>query len=141
MDNCIPGNRGFTLFELMLASGVLTLALVSLFGSLVTISMAGGMNKDREVAVTHVASVLEELRSLSYDEILAYQPPAFNNLQPSELITVDCFKSDGAPVRLPVAAGTLATPLPNPLQVRCSITWADSRGRVLQQGATESLYR
>lgn len=125
----------------MLAAGVLTLAMVSLFGSLVTVSVAGGMNRDREVAVTHVATVLEELRSLTYDEVLAYQHPAFGNLQPSELVTVDCFKSDGTTLQLPVAAGTLAAPLPNPLQVRCTITWADSRGHVLQQRATESLYR
>ena len=141
MNPRMTNDSGLTLLELMLAAGILSLALASLFGSLVTMSVAGGLTEDRAVAVTHLSSVLEEVRSLSYNEVLAYQPPAFGNLGTSELITVECFKDDGTAVLLPVLPTSLTAPLPNPLQVRCSVAWNDPRGHALRMRASQSLYR
>ena len=136
-----PDESGLTLLELMMAAGVMALALAFLFGSLITISVAGGLTENRASAVTHLSSVLEEIRGLSYDELLAYQPPAFNNLAPTEAITVECYKEDGSALQLPVNPDSLTNPLPNPLQVRCTVAWNDPRGHALQQRASQLIYR
>jgi type II secretory pathway pseudopilin PulG len=132
---------GLTLLELMMASGIMALALAFLFGSLIAISLASGLTENRASAVTHLSSVLEEVRGLSYNELLAYEPPDFHNLAPTEAITVECYKDDGTPLQLPVNPDTLTNPLPNPLQVRCTVAWNDPRGHALQMRASQLVYR
>ena len=141
MNPRLTDESGLTLLELMLAAGVLALALAFLFGSLITISVAGGLAQNRASAVTHLSSVLEEVRGLSYDELLAYEPPEFDNLAPTEAITIECFKDDGTSLQLPVNPDTLTNPLPNPLQVRCTVAWNDPRGHALQMRASQLFYR
>ena len=136
-----PDESGLTLLELMFAAGVMALALAFLFGSLITIAVAGGLTENRACAVTHLSSVLEEIRGLGYDELLAYQPPVFNNLAPTETITVECYKGDGTTLQLPVNPDSVTNPLPNPLQVRCTVAWNDPRGHALQQRASQLVYR
>ena len=102
MNPRLTDESGLTLLELMLAAGVLALALAFLFGSLITMSLASGLTENRASAVTHLASVLEEIRGLSYNEMLAYEPPEFDNLAPTEAITVECFKDDGTSLELPI---------------------------------------
>jgi type II secretory pathway pseudopilin PulG len=141
MNPRLTNESGLTLLELMLAAGIMALALASLFGSLVTVSVAGGLTEDRAVAVTHLSSVVEEIRSLSYNELLAYLPPTFNNLATTEHITIECMKSDGTALQLPVDPASLTTPLPNPLEVRCTVAWNDPRGRSLHFRASQMIYR
>jgi type II secretory pathway pseudopilin PulG len=132
---------GMTLLELMFAAGVLGMALTLLFGSLLTISAVGGMAEGRGIAVTHLASVMEQLRALNYNEMLAYQPPGFTALGATEQVKVECFKDDGTTVQLPVAPGSLPTPLPNPARARCTISWYDQRGHALSLNASQLFYR
>lgn len=134
------GEAGFTLLELMFAAGILGMALAFLFGSLVTVSVASRATEDQGVAVTHLTSVLEELRARSFDDLLTYEPPTFGNLNDTEQITVRCFKSDGSALTLPSTL-TLTEPLPNPLQVQVQVTWQASQGRVFSKAATQFLFR
>jgi type II secretory pathway pseudopilin PulG len=132
---------GMTLLELMLAGGVIALALTFVFGSLVTISMAGNLTQDRGVGVTHLATVMEELKGLTYAELLAYRPPTFQGLGPGETVAVDCYQDDDTPLRLPVNPASLVNPLPNPLRVQCTVTWHDERGHNFRITGSELYYQ
>jgi len=132
---------GMTLLELMLAGGVMTLALTFIFGSLITISVVGDLTEERSVSVTHLASVMEELRGLTHEELLAYRPPTFQGLGPGETVTVDCYQADGATLRLPINPASLVDPLPNPLRVQCTVTWRDERGHSLTITGSELYYQ
>ncbi len=132
---------GMTLMELMLASGVMAVSLTFLFGSLLTISAAGDITANRTIAVTHVSTVMEQVRTLTYDELLAYQPPVFVGLGMSETVHVEYYQADGTTVVPPIAPGALANPLPNPLTVKCTVTWYDPRGHAFRQVGSEMVYR
>lgn len=128
-----------TLLELMMAAGVLTLTLSYVFGSLLSVTAAGGVTEGRSVAATQVSSVFESMHGMSYSALIACQPPVFTALR-AENVTLECFKTDGTALTLPTTYTLLATPLPNPIPIRCTITWQDERGRSLSSTATQLFY-
>jgi len=130
---------GMTLLELMLAVGVMTLTLSYVFGSLLAVTAAGGVTEGRCVAVTELTSVLESMQGMSYDALIACQPPARTALR-GEGVTLECFKADGTALTLPTTYALLATPLPSPLQIRCTVSWLDDRGHNLAVTATQLFY-
>lgn len=130
---------GMSLLELMLAAGVLTLTLSYVFGSLMAVTAAGGVTEGRAVAATELTSVLESMQGMSYDTLIACQPPARTALR-GERVTLECFKADGTALTLPTTYALLATPLPSPLPIRCTVSWQDDRGRTLAITATQLFY-
>ena len=123
-----------TLLELMFASGVLAMGLALLFGSLVSINVLGNISEDRTSAAVQVASVLEHLRTQSYDDLLNYQlPPEPSAPGVKRAIVVECFDENGGSVPLPLRQtqdGVTETPnLPSPLEVRVTMAWASENGR------------
>ena len=128
-----------SLLELMLAVGVMTLTLSYVFGSLLAVTTAGGVTEGRGVAAAQLTSVLESMQGLSYDALIACQPPALTALR-GERVTLECFKADGTTLTLPTTYTLLATPLPNPLQIRCTVSWQDDPGHNLSINATQSFY-
>jgi len=134
-------NEGMTLLELMFAAGVTAMVLSLLFGSLVSVSVAGGVTANRGAAAAHLSSVMEELKTLSFNDLLIYQPPDFADLGPTEVIQVKCYYSDGTSIALPVDPATITTPLPNPLPVQCIVQWQDARGHWVVKTATQLFYR
>jgi hypothetical protein len=129
---------GMTLIELMIAGGIMAIAFVFLFGSLISISVTGATAADRSVAVAHLSSIMEELDPLvDEDGLLAYQPPAMRGLGVAETILVQCVDGAGNLVSLPSNPGALAAPLTNPVEVRVTISWRDKAGRTHRvRGAT-----
>lgn len=121
---------GVTLLELTIASGILAVALVLLMGGLVSIADTNEITENQSMASSHLESVIEEIQSLSYDQLLEYQPPALPGLGAQSTIQVAGIDSSGNQVMLPVDAATLGTPLPNPAEVRVTVTWNDVRGRL-----------
>ena len=91
MDRLLKEERGLTLLELLFASGVLAMTLSLLFGSMVNVSLANNATAGRAVAVTHVSSVMEEVRATNSDLLLAYVPPQFEGLGVAEIIEVQCY--------------------------------------------------
>jgi len=133
--------EGFTLLELMFAVGILAGTLSLLFGSLLSVSLAGGITEDRAVAVTHLSSVMEELSTLSFDQMMAYAPPVFGNLDDNESITLECLDADGGIIPLPADPATLGVTLPNPLVIQCRVTWTAENNRTLSRMAARAFYR
>ena len=68
---------GFTLLELMFASGVLATALAILFGSLITMYTLSEVNEGRARASNHLSSLLEQVRSLPLNEALTLNVPLY----------------------------------------------------------------
>ena len=121
--------KGFTLIEVMFAMTVLFLCLVLLFSSLITISFLQGLSQAKAKAVAQVTTVMESLNGLNYAGLLAFRPPSDCPLGASQTLVVECFKVDNSTVTLPTSPDALAQPLPNPVCVRCTLTWKDQRGR------------
>lgn len=118
---------GMTLVEVMIAAGIVAVAFLLAMESFVSISLASDISEDQAVAVATVSSLLEELRSLSFDELMAYQPPASESLGATTVIGVVCYDAAGAAHTLPLDPATLATPLPNPLEVEVTVVWRDTK--------------
>lgn len=125
------GESGMTLLEVTIASSVMALALVMTMGSLVGISGTRDIAEDRMMAAVTISSVMEELRTLSYDGLVAYTPPSAEGLGASTAITVAVFDSSGATIQLPVDPDTLSETLPNPLELQVTVFWRDVAGRLI----------
>ncbi len=134
MKSVSKNNSGFTLIELMLAAGVMAMALSMLFGSLISISLMGEVAKDRTLASELLSGTLEFMRTLDYEEMLAFTPPTIDGLGERQVTVLECYSEDGTAHTLPMT-GTLPT-LPNPVEVRATIIWEDQRGRAYTASAS-----
>lgn len=133
-------DSGFTLLELMFAGGIMAMSMSLLFGSLVGLFVTGGLTESQAIAVTHLSSVTEELNTLSFEQVMAYAPPAFGNLGSAEVVEVRCQDAGGEMLTLPVDAVTAAN-LPNPLTIQVVVTWQDQRGYTFTKTASQQFYR
>lgn len=120
---------GLTLLEIMIAAGIMATAFVLILGSLTSISDTGNSSEARAQANVHLASVLEEIQNISYDELLAYVPPDRPGIGSAQQLEVVCLDSGGSEVTLPSTPDALGGPLPNPLEVQVRFSWIDSKGR------------
>ncbi len=134
-------DAGMTLIELMIAAGIMTVAFVLLFGSIISISGTGQMSEDRAMAAAHMGTITEELRGLGWNEFLAYQPPALVGLGTGAQIDIELIDTSGANETvlgaLPTTHSDLAAAFPpNPIEARITISWMDIRGHQLSTSAT-----
>ncbi len=138
-------DAGMTLLELMIAAGVMTIGFVLLFGSLMSISTTGSGSEERAAAVAQISTVIEELRSLSFTDVVEYEPPPLAGLGGAAQVTVDFIESDENGVTvlgtLPTTISDLPSPMPNPVETRVQLQWRDDRGRPRQAQATVLLAR
>lgn len=133
-------DSGLTLLELVFAVGVVGVALAFLFGSLVNLSVASNMTQNRAIAATHLATVMEEFKTLDFAQQLAYVPPLFQNLGPSEVVQLEIVLADGSTINLPVDPLTVGV-LPNPMLVRCTVNWLGTSNRPLTLDASQFFQR
>jgi len=135
---------GVTLLELMFASGVLAVSLAMLFGALVSINVLGGVSEERAVAASEIAGVLEHLRTLDYADLVAYQLP-WSVTEPGteRALVVECFDADGGSLTLPLSVPEGEDPpvLPNPLEVKVTLLWANENGRAHVMSASTEIGR
>lgn len=136
----IPENAGFSLVELTFAAGVLALGLSMLFGSLLSLALVARLNEERAVANAHLASVLDQVRTKSVDDLMEYQPPALDTPGVQRAVTLVCFDANGESIPLPLespAGSVLIRPaLPDPFEVRATLLWSNARGQVFESSAT-----
>ncbi|MBP8129634.1 MAG: type II secretion system protein [Candidatus Hydrogenedentes bacterium] len=134
-------DAGMTLIELMFACGILALAFSMIFGSLISMSVLGRVAESRTQAATVLASVMEEIRGIPFDDVLQYTPPDFEGPGVGHSITVECAAAGGsegegpAMVALPLAAD-FGGKLTNPLEVRVTITWRETSGHTFRASAS-----
>lgn len=129
---------GMTLLELMIASGMLALAMSMVFGSLISISVIGTISESRVDAANAVSSVLEQVRTMSYQELLEYAPPELTRPGVDRTVTLECFNAAGQSVSLPLSTTLLSNPpsLPNPLEIKATVIWEDEAGHLYSKYAT-----
>jgi len=136
---------GFTLIEIMFAAGVVAIALSALFGSMINISVMGQVTEARADTSTALGRILEFTRVMDFEELMEYVPPEIEGVGVKNVITLECFDADGATVSLPLVAAegdeVVIPPLPNPLEVRATITWADERGRLFEAWSSTQIGR
>jgi len=72
---------GFTLTELMIAMGILLIAISGLLTTFVYCILLNESNNNLVTAANDAQYVLEEIKGLAYNNINSYTPPAFNNLE------------------------------------------------------------
>lgn len=129
----IGEESGVTLVEVMIAAGILAVSFVYLIGGIVDISDSNKVIEGRTQAGSQLASVMEQMRSMSFEAMMNYTPPTLPELGESAQVTLSCVASDGGNVPLPLVDASVASSLPNPLEVRATVTWRDSRGRLNSQ--------
>lgn len=134
-------DTGLTLIELMFASGILAMALSMLFGSLISISSLSIIAEDRTVAAAQVASVAEEIRAMPFNQLVAFTPPPIDGPGVNRAVLVEVFDADGTAMALPLAAGQNLPLLPNPLEVKITMVWENSGGRVYSSYVTTQVGR
>jgi len=122
------GQEGLTLLELMIAAGVFVIGFVMLFGSVFSIRETSIISEDRTACMTHLTSLMEDMRALSHSELLAYVPPTITGLvNPS--VEVKLYLDGDTFVTPPMDEGDLPEPLPNPCEVQLTVSWIDRNGR------------
>jgi hypothetical protein len=118
---------GFSLLELMFASGILALALALIFGSLLSIAAVENVNRANTQATALLSSLMEDVLRTPYSSLLQYTPPSVSGLGSGATVTVACITSSGGQITLPYSgSGTPA--LPNPVEVVITLTWQDAKG-------------
>lgn len=138
MPGSFRSNSGITLLELMFAGGVLAITLSILFGALIALSGVGEIAEGRTRASATLSSVLEEVRSLSYDEVLVHTPAPVPSAGMEMAVLLEAFTEEGDPVLLPLTVGTgvSASSLPNPLEVRATVLWSWRSGRIFSASSS-----
>ncbi|MCP4639895.1 MAG: hypothetical protein GY851_05660 [bacterium] len=134
-------SAGLTLLEIMIATGILTIALVMSLGSVISISTASDSTADQAVAMATVASVLEQIQTLSFDEVMAYYPGASSELGATTAISLVCYDTTGTPVSMPCNPEDAGVSFPNPMEAQVTVVWRDLGGRPRTMRASTMLMR
>lgn len=117
-------NAGMTLVELVLAVGVLAMALGIMFSSIISMYRMGAIAEGRTRAAMVMTSVMEDIKNLQQiEQVLAYNPNPVSFEDPSVVVQLELFASDGSAVTLPTAPGALT--FPNPVEVRATVFWTE----------------
>jgi len=135
----LKNNSGMTLIELMLACGVMALALSLLFGSLISMRVIGEVSEERTAAVTAASNVLEELRTKNLTQLMASELKLPYGPGVKRAVTVRIVDSNGSQVTLP--SNMAVANLPNPLEVQALVIWEDQRGRVYSHSSSTKIPR
>jgi len=125
--------EGFTLVELCIASGIMAMVFLFLMGGVIDVNDSNQVITQRTIAQAQLQSVLEQMRSLTIDELAVYTPAAMTGLGSQSAVSLACVDSSNNTVTIPLASAATASSLPNPLEVRATVTWRDPHGRLLSQ--------
>ena len=132
---------GMTLIEVMCAIAILVGGLVAVFGSVFSVSEASAITEDRVVAIAELAGVLEELRDLSFDELVGYYPFCSEKFGEYAMVEVTCLNASGESMYLPLSDQSQIDAVPNPCEVQVTLTWMNERGRIIQMKSASIMGR
>ncbi len=125
---------GMTLLELMFAAGILAFVLSMIFTSVITMGANGEIQAQRLQAESVVNEVLDQISRTDKSQILTFQPDVPNLPGTNANIQIEVIGSTG-PIQLPVNGQNVN--LPDPLEVRVTLTWETTRGYVItKRGST-----
>lgn len=121
---------GVTLIELCIASGIMAVCFLFLIGGIVDMHGSNEIVAGRTLAQAQLMTVMEQMRAMPFETLMAYSPTPVAGLGDSATISVSVVNSSGQLVSLPITNTAVSSALPNPLEVRATITWRDSQGRL-----------
>ncbi|MCC6155137.1 MAG: prepilin-type N-terminal cleavage/methylation domain-containing protein [Candidatus Hydrogenedentes bacterium] len=126
-------DSGFSLIELCIASGIMAVAFLFIIGGVVDASSSNSVITTNTLANTQLTSTLEELRGTPFSTMVTTTPTAVDGLGASAVISLAAVDSSGGLVTFPITNAATVAALPNPVEVRATITWRDVNGRLLSQ--------
>ncbi|RJP29041.1 MAG: type II secretion system protein [Candidatus Omnitrophota bacterium] len=86
--SCFKKGKGFTLLELMTTIVILVIVISGLLYSYVVCILLNESNANLITATNDAQMVLEQMKSLAYNNIATYVPPSLTNLQ-DEAVTIN----------------------------------------------------
>lgn len=131
---------GFSLIELCIAAGIMAVAFLFIIGGVVDASNSNSVVNGRMLANAQLESTLEQLRAMTFANMIISAPVQVRGLGASATMTMQAVNAAGGLVNFPITNAAVVAALPNPLEVRATITWRDARGRLLTQSMA-SRYR
>lgn len=140
MKCVVKSNSGMSLLELTFASGILAMALSLLFGSLISITLVARINEDMAIANIELANVLEEIRTMTLEELKDYEPPALEKPGTKQAVSLVFYDEFNEQIPLPLSeddGDKLDSPeLPNPLELEATLLWSNEKGHMFRSSAT-----
>lgn len=127
--------RGMTLVELMFAAGILAFVLSMVFTSVVGVGMNREIHTEQLLAESVVNEILDQISTMDRSQLLTFRPEV--NVVPgaNPILTIEAIGSNGTPIPLPTNAPNIS--LPNPVEVRVTLTWESSSGiTITKRGST-----
>ncbi len=128
-------NAGMTLLEIMFAAGIVAMALAMLFGSLLSLTVVGQVNEGQMAASACMTTLMEEINTLPYESVKAYIPPTSLNGPgvSREVALAFVVPKENGTVEYPAIPYTGEDKnLPNPVEVRLTLTWKEENGQVFK---------
>jgi len=132
--------EGFTIVELCIAAGIMAVVFLFIMGGIIDVNDSNQVITQRTIAQSQLQSVLEQMRALTIDELAVYTSPAMQGLGAQSTVALSCVDASSAVVTIPLASASSASSLPNPLEVRATVTWRDPQGRLLSH-QTATMFR
>lgn len=133
-------DEGFSLVELCLAAGIMAVAFLYIIGGVIDANSSNSVITTRMLANAQLESTLEQLRALPFSNMIVATPLQVRGLGSSATITLAGVNAAGGTVPFPLTNPAVVAALPNPMEVRATITWRDVNGRLLTQSLA-SQYR
>ncbi|MCC6797274.1 MAG: hypothetical protein IT366_19310 [Candidatus Hydrogenedentes bacterium] len=129
----LKNDSGFSLLELCIASGIMAVAFLFIIGGVVDASSSNSVITTNTLANTQLTSTLEELRGTPFTTMITTTPITVDGLGSSAVISLAAVDGTGGLATFPITNAATVAALPNPLEVRATITWRDVNGRLLSQ--------
>ncbi len=127
--------RGMTLVELMFAAGILAFVLSMVFTSVVSVGLNREIHTEQLLADSIVNEILDQISMVGREQLLTFQPEV--NVVPgtNARLTIEAVGSDGNSITIPTNGTNIS--LPNPVEVRVTLTWQSARGiMITKRGST-----
>jgi prepilin-type N-terminal cleavage/methylation domain-containing protein len=134
------GEPGFTLLEVMIAAGIILVGLVAVMNSVVSTNSLRASADDRTVVRARLATVIDELRRASGDELRNYTPPSFTDRSPAIEIEVEYVMNEERD-RLSPPINDEDIEIPNPVEVHITSTATFTAGRTVTTHTAAILLR
>lgn len=122
----MKNNKGMTLFELLIAAFVFTVAMGALLSSIVAIMYLIDISKDQTVAASDLRNTMERIRATPFNNMVSFFPsgtqdgPANNRYQN----ITGGYSLNGEHITV-----TYANVNSDPLEIRVNINWLDKHSR------------
>jgi Tfp pilus assembly protein PilV len=127
-------DEGFSLIELCIAAGIMAVAFLYIIGGVVDASSSNSVVTTRMLAHTRLTSTMEQLRAMPFADMIVSTPVQVDGLGASATLSLAGVNAAGGTVAFPITNAAVVVALPNPLEVRATVTWRDVNGRLLSQG-------